>query len=88
MFFPINEIGQVAHRTDYLHNQKKPSNPMVLGIYRIQSRTAIFTVYSRKTYGEFWDGEARKNSQPLLDTRNESICQAKSIGSTLTTVYF
>ncbi|SFO18223.1 hypothetical protein SAMN05421741_12437 [Paenimyroides ummariense] len=60
MFFVINKIEQVSHRTDGLHNPKKSSNPMVLGIYRTQSRTALFTVYSKKAYGEFWDDVERK----------------------------
>lgn len=60
MFFVINKIEQASHRTDGLHNPKNPSNPMVLGIYRTQSRTALFTVYSKKAYGEFWDNVEQK----------------------------
>ncbi len=61
MFFVINKIEQAVHRTDGLHNPKNPSSPMVLGIYRTQSRTALFTVYSKKAFGEFWDdGEQKK----------------------------
>lgn len=60
MFFVINKVEQAVHRTDGLHNPKNPSKPMVLGIYRTQSRTALFTVYSKKAYGEFWDDETQK----------------------------
>ena len=60
MFFVINKIEQAVHPTDGLDNPKNPANPMVLGIYRTQSRTALFTVYSKKAYGEFWDDQERK----------------------------
>lgn len=60
MFFVINKIEQAIHRTDGLYNPKNPSNPMILGIYRTQSRTALFTVYSKKAYGEFWEDGTRK----------------------------
>ncbi|MFD2556603.1 hypothetical protein [Sphingobacterium tabacisoli] len=60
MFFVINKIEQASHKTDRLQNPKNPSNPMVLGIYRTESRTALFHVYSKKAYGEFWDDTERK----------------------------
>ncbi|MBE8715317.1 hypothetical protein [Sphingobacterium hungaricum] len=60
MFFVINKIEHAVHSNDGLHNPKNPSNPMVLGIYRTQSKTALFTVYSKKAYGEFWDEVTQK----------------------------
>ena len=60
MFFLISKIEQAVHDTQGLENPKKADNPMVLGIYRTRSRTAFFTVYSKKAFGEFWDRKERK----------------------------
>ncbi|WP_185218040.1 hypothetical protein [Sphingobacterium mizutaii] len=60
MFFVISKIELAVHRADELPNPKTPFNPMVLGIYRTQSRTALFTVYSKKAFGEFWDQVEQK----------------------------
>lgn len=60
MFFAISKIEQASHPADGLQNPQDPSHPMVLGVYRTLMRTAFCSVYSKKAFGEFWDGTARK----------------------------
>lgn len=60
MFFVVRRIEQAVHHIDGLQNPKNPQNRMTLGIYRQLTRTALFTVYSKKAYGEFWDDVERK----------------------------
>jgi len=60
MFFVINKIEQGAHRNDQLQNPKNSGNPMVLGVYRQLTRTALFSVHSKKAFGEFWDESTHK----------------------------
>lgn len=55
MFFSISKIEQATHHTDKLQNPKNPGNPMVLGIYRSDVRTVIYYIYTKKTFGEYWD---------------------------------
>ncbi len=68
MFFLFSKIEQEAHYTEGLENPRNSSNPMVFGIYRTRSRTAFFTVYSKKAFGEFWDDTARKKIPTRLWT--------------------
>lgn len=78
MFFVINKIEQTSHRTDGLQNPKNPGNPMVLSIYRTQSRTALFTVYSKKAFGEFWDDVTQKKiSNRLWTSEMKAIVKQK-----------
>lgn len=78
MFFVINKIEQAVHRTEGLQNPKNPSNPMILIIYRTQSRTALFTVYSKKAYGEFWDdGEQKKIANRFLTPEMKAFARQK-----------
>ncbi|WP_312555149.1 hypothetical protein [Empedobacter brevis] len=89
MFFLISKIEQAIHHTEGLENPEKADTPMVFGIYRTRNRTAFFTVYSKKAFGEFWDDTARKkNSQSFLDSRNENVCETKNSSSIPTPVYF
>ncbi|PJR04249.1 hypothetical protein [Avrilella dinanensis] len=60
MFFVINKIEQGVHRNEKLQNPKNPGNPMILGVYRQLTRTALFSVHSKKAYGEFWDEVTQK----------------------------
>ncbi len=60
MFFAISKIEQATHHADGLQNPQNSSNPMVLAVYRTLMRTAVCSVYSKKAFGEFWDGTARK----------------------------
>lgn len=60
MFFVINKLELSAYDITEMQNPKNPSNPMVMGLYRTQSKTALFTVHSKKALAEFWDNTARK----------------------------
>lgn len=60
MFFAISKTEQATHPADGLQNPQNPSNPMVLAVYRTLMRTAVCSVYSKKAFGEFWDGTDRK----------------------------
>lgn len=79
MFFAISKIEQAAHHTDGLQNPKNPDNPMVLGIYRTQMRTAIFTVYSKKAYGEFWDDALGKKISRRLWSPEMKVFSAQKV---------
>lgn len=60
MFFILNKIEQGAHQTNGLANPKNPGNPMVFVVQRQLMRTALFSVYSKKAVGEFWDSKEQK----------------------------
>ncbi|WP_181151342.1 hypothetical protein [Sphingobacterium gobiense] len=60
MFFHIQKIEQSTHHTDNLQNPKTPGNPMVLGVYRNKARTIFYTIYTKKTFGEYWDSVENK----------------------------
>lgn len=60
MFFSIKKIEQVVHRADQLQNPKNPGNNMVLAIFRSRIRTLIYTLYTKKANGEFWDDTQKK----------------------------
>ena len=60
MFFVIDKVEQSTHRSDSLQNPKKPTNPMVLAVYRQLTRTALFSAYSNKAFGEYWDDIEQK----------------------------
>lgn len=68
MFFVINKIEQAVHRTDNLQNPKTPGNAMLLGIYRNKVRTALYTMYTKKTFGEYWDEVENKKIPKRLWT--------------------
>lgn len=60
MFFVIDKIEQGAHRNDQLQNPKNSGNPMTLVVFRQLTRTALFSVHSKKAFGEFWDESIQK----------------------------
>lgn len=60
MFFRISKIEQALHHADGLQNPKNTHGPMVLGIYRTKAQTIICSVYSKRTFGEFWDNKEQK----------------------------
>ncbi|PVH23905.1 hypothetical protein [Sphingobacterium corticibacter] len=60
MIFVINKLELAAYDINDIQNPKNPSNPMVMGLYRTQSKTALFTVHSKKAFAEFWDNTERK----------------------------
>ncbi len=60
MFFAISTIEQAAHDTNGMQNPKNPENLMVLSVCRQLTRTALFSVYSKKAFGEYWDNTERK----------------------------
>ncbi|HLT87902.1 MAG TPA: hypothetical protein VKZ57_09940 [Sphingobacterium sp.] len=68
MFFSISKIEQAVHHTDKLQNPKNPGNPMVLGIYRNNVKTVIYSIYTKKTFGEYWDTEENKKIPKRLWT--------------------
>lgn len=68
MFFSISKVEQAAHHADKLQNPKNPGNPMVLGIYRSNIRTVIYYVYTKKTFGEYWDTVENKKVPKRLWT--------------------
>ncbi|WP_133166277.1 hypothetical protein [Sphingobacterium haloxyli] len=68
MFFHIQKIEQSTHHTDNLQNPKNQGNPMVLGVYRNKARTILYTVYTKKTFGEYWDSVENKRIPKRLWT--------------------
>lgn len=60
MFFSISQVEQAVHNVQNLRNPLDPAHPMVLGIYRTHSRTALFNVYSKKAFAQFYDTVDRK----------------------------
>ena len=58
MFFAIDKIEVGAFEVQ--ENPKNSGNLMILTVFRTQSRTAFFTVNSKKAFAEFWDGSERK----------------------------
>ena len=60
MFFSIRKIEQGTYYNDKLQNPKNSDNPMVLVVFRQLTRTALFSIHSKKAYGEFWDKTAQK----------------------------
>ncbi|WP_433903494.1 hypothetical protein [Sphingobacterium puteale] len=82
MFFVISRIELAAHRNDSLQNPKNSENQMILGIYRQFTRSALFSVYSKKAYGEFWDESTQKKIARRLWTfemksfANQKIAEA------------
>lgn len=68
MFIAIDKIEQSAHHTDKLQNPKNPGNAMVLGIYRNKVSTIIYTVHTKKTFGEYWDKVENKKIPKRLWT--------------------
>lgn len=68
MFFSIQKIEQAAHDTDTLQNPKNPGNPMVLGIYRNKIGTVIYSIHTKKTFGEYWDKVEKKKIPKRLWT--------------------
>jgi len=80
MFFTIQKIEQAAHHTDQLQNPKNPGNPMVLGIYRNKVSTIVYTVYTKKTFGEYWDKvENKKISKRLWTPEMKEFYQQKAL---------
>src|SRR5690606_41523461 len=71
MFFSISKIEQAVHHTDKLQNPKNPGNPMVLGIYRNNVKTVIYSIYTKKTFGEYWDTEVNKKIPKRLCTSEQ-----------------
>ncbi|SFS71433.1 hypothetical protein [Sphingobacterium wenxiniae] len=55
MFLSIQKIEQTVHHIDSLQNPQNPHNAMVLGIYRNKVNSIVYSVYTKKTYGEYWD---------------------------------
>lgn len=64
MFLRITKMELAAQAAEGLRNPRNPNNPMVLGIYRNEMRTIIYTVNVKKAAGEFWDDvEGKKISR-------------------------
>ena len=60
MFFSISKLEEGTFHANQLQNPQNKQNPMVLGIYRTQARTAFFTIHSKKVVAEFWDDVTQK----------------------------
>ena len=70
MFFSFNKPEQSVHSVHNLQNPNNPENPMRLSVYRTHSRTALFSIYSKKAYAEFWDDVENKKIAPGLWTND------------------
>lgn len=55
MFFAIHTIEQASYNAIGLENPKTAANRMVLAVNRQLMRSALFTVYAKKAFGEFRD---------------------------------
>lgn len=60
MIFSISKIEQGTYHDDTLQNPKNIGNPMTFVVFRQFTRTALFSVHSKKAYGEFWDKITQK----------------------------
>ncbi len=60
MFFILDKIEQASYHSDRLRHPEGHNGAIVLYLFRNYMRTAIFKVYSKKAYGEFWDQESNK----------------------------
>ena len=60
MFISVAKLEEAVFPANQLQNPVNIDNPMTLAIVRTQSRTAIFTVNSKKAAGEYWDDIDRK----------------------------
>lgn len=82
MFFSISRLEEGAFHANELQNPQNKENPMVLGIYRTQSRTAFFTVRSKKVVAEFWDDVTRKKIPTKLWSSEMKAFAQQKINST------
>lgn len=82
MFFAINKIEQGAHHANGLENPQNPGNPMVLGVYRRESRTVLFTVNSKNASAEFWDNTLQKQIPQKVWTSEMKAFAAQKIAQT------
>ncbi|QQT25357.1 MULTISPECIES: hypothetical protein [Sphingobacterium] len=82
MFFVITKIEQGSYENDKLQNPKNLGNPMVLVVFRQLTRTAIFSVHSKKAFGEFYDKVTQKKiahrswTPEMKSFANQKIVQA------------
>lgn len=79
MFFIIHKIEQAVHHTDKLQNPKNPGNPMVLGVYRQRTSTAVVIIYSKQAFAEFWDDtEQKKIARRLWTPEMKAFAKQKT----------
>lgn len=55
MFFWVSQLKEAFYPANHLQNPVKKDNPMTVNIIRTQSRTAFFTINSKKSFTEYWD---------------------------------
>lgn len=68
MFIAFSKIEQAVYPTDGLQNPQTPGNDMVLIFYRTYMRAAFCNVYSKKAFGEYWNGTSNKKVSRKLWT--------------------
>lgn len=59
-FFSIAQLEEAVYPVSQLQNPLNRDNPMTLAIVQNQTRTAFFTVNSKKVAAEYWDDVNRK----------------------------
>ncbi len=79
MFFVINNIQQAVYNTLELQNPKKADNPMSFRVYRRLTRTALFSVHSKKAFGEFRDEVEGKNISTRFWTQQMKAFAAEKV---------
>ena len=82
MFFVINKIEEGSHTANGIANPKFSGNPMTLVVFRQLTRTALFSVYSKKPYGEFWDIAEQKKISRRVWTPEMKTFAAQKIAET------
>ena len=60
MFFNVDKIEQEIYSVDGLQNPKDKNNPMGFGLYRMFIKTLMYSGYSKRAFGEFWDDTTGK----------------------------
>jgi len=80
MFISFEKIEQAAYPADHMQNPKHRGNDMILSMCRNKSRTAFFTVYFKKAFGEYWDTiENTRIARQMWTSEMHAFYKAKRI---------